>query len=195
MTHDTILAAARRRFLQWGYSGTSISALADDLGLTKAALYYHFADKEALFVAVVHQYLDEVAADLGPLRSVFDAGDPSALEALSAVFLRRHESSAQIQQLTFQESRHLTPPVRQELSRVYHEKLVSPVSALLDVAVGRGWIRGPLPGEPATIWIYFGLMTAFLQPGHTPPEGTVSAFVSVFRGALAPLSPSVRSPL
>lgn len=180
------MAAARRRFLQWGYSGTSIAALSEDLGLTKAALYYHFADKAALFVAVVHQYLDEVAADLAPLSASFHRGDPGALEALSAVFLGRHESSAQIQQLTFQESRHLSDPVRQELSRVYHERLVTPVSAFLDVAVGHGWIRGPLPGEPATIWVYFGLMTAFLQPGHGDPGATSSAFVSLFRGALAP---------
>jgi AcrR family transcriptional regulator len=51
-----ILAAAVDLFARHGYAGTSIRELADRLGMTKAALYYHFPSKEAL--------LDELTAPL-----------------------------------------------------------------------------------------------------------------------------------
>lgn len=186
----TILHAARRRFLQWGYSGTSTATLADDLGITKAALYYHWADKEALFIAVVQDYLAEVAADLGPLPRFFEAaGAVEALGSLATVFLSRHETSAQMQQLTFQESRHLSPEGKATLSRAYHASMVKPVASLLERATDRGWIRKALPDEPATIWIFLGLMTAFLQPGHDnsqehspSPDAFVRLFLNTLKG-------------
>lgn len=48
-----IVEAARRAFLDQGYSATSMSAIADELGGSKATLWSHFASKEELFIAVV----------------------------------------------------------------------------------------------------------------------------------------------
>lgn len=189
----TILQAARRRFLQWGYSGTSTASLAEDLGITKAALYYHWADKEALFLAVVEDYLAEVSADLAALPPVFQKGDAvESLGALAKVFLSRHETSAQMQQLTFQESRHLSEESRRTLSRVYHASMVQPVARLLDDAAVRGWIRKTASDEPAAIWVFLGLMTAFLKPGHegsaespTSPDAFVRLFLNTLKGDTA----------
>jgi AcrR family transcriptional regulator len=185
-----ILQAARRRFLQWGYSGTSTAQLAEDLGITKAALYYHFPDKEALFLAVVREYLAEVAGELAGQSPLFDEGDrEAALGALAQVFLSRNETSAQIQQLSFQESRHLSAEGQRELSSTYHDAMVRPVSALLHRAVSRGWIRAAADDEPALIWTFLGLLTAFLKPGHEGPGTTApspQAFVRLFLGGLSP---------
>lgn len=48
-----IVETARRAFLDHGYSATSMSAIADELGGSKATLWSHFASKEELFIAVV----------------------------------------------------------------------------------------------------------------------------------------------
>jgi len=188
---QVILQAAQHRFLQWGYSGTSTAALAEDVGITKAALYYHFADKEALFLAVVSSYLTEVGSELARLAPVFEQTDGrAALEALAVVFLSRDQTSAQMQQLSFQESRHLSAAGKGTLSKTYHDSMVRPVSALLEKAVSRGWIRAPGEDEPAAIWIFLGLLTAFLKPGH---EGNLvsvpspQAFVRLFQASLCPL--------
>ena len=51
---DQILETASRLFLEQGYSATSVRNIADEVGVTEAALYYHFKDgKEALFREVV----------------------------------------------------------------------------------------------------------------------------------------------
>ncbi|HTH13861.1 MAG TPA: TetR/AcrR family transcriptional regulator [Spirochaetia bacterium] len=190
---QTILRAAQRRFLQWGYSGTSIAQLAEDLGITKAALYYHFPDKEALFLAVVQAYLGEVAAELAGLSPLFQGDDPGeALRALANLFLCRHESTTQMQQLSLQESRHLSPEGQRTLAMRFHEEMVRPVSGLLQRAVDHGWLRSAAVDEPALIWTFLGLLTAFLQPGHetSQEQGSASAFVRLLLRGLSPENPT-----
>lgn len=48
-----IVEIATRSFLERGYAATSMSAIADELGGSKATLWAHFASKEDLFTAVV----------------------------------------------------------------------------------------------------------------------------------------------
>jgi AcrR family transcriptional regulator len=48
-----ILEEARDRFLTNGFSATSMQEIADAVGMTKPALYYHFQDKHELFMAVI----------------------------------------------------------------------------------------------------------------------------------------------
>lgn len=52
-TSERILAAALRSFGSTGIDGTSLDALARDLGLTKQAILYWYPSKEALLDAVV----------------------------------------------------------------------------------------------------------------------------------------------
>jgi AcrR family transcriptional regulator len=104
------IASARGGFLRWGYAGASIAMIAGDLGVTKAALYYHFPDKEALFLAVFDEYLSGVAADLAALADRFGGGAPArdSFEALAAVFLSRGAASVAMDRLAFQESPRLS---------------------------------------------------------------------------------------
>jgi TetR/AcrR family tetracycline transcriptional repressor len=67
LTHDAVLAAARRVFAERGLDGLSMRAVAQELGVAPNALYSHVADKGALVDAL----LDDV---LGAL----DAPEPHA---------------------------------------------------------------------------------------------------------------------
>lgn len=55
-----ILDVARRLFCAQGYERTPLRAVSEALGVTKAAVYYHFKAKEDLLVAVVEPVLDRV---------------------------------------------------------------------------------------------------------------------------------------
>jgi AcrR family transcriptional regulator len=57
---DRILSAAENIFARFGYRRASMSQIAEEAGLTRQALYHHYASKEALFRSVVEQ-LHELA--------------------------------------------------------------------------------------------------------------------------------------
>ena len=54
-TKQQILEAAARLFAQKGYSATSISMIAREVGLGKSSLYTHFPSKENIFTTLIEQ--------------------------------------------------------------------------------------------------------------------------------------------
>ncbi|MGH8997170.1 MAG: TetR/AcrR family transcriptional regulator [Acidimicrobiales bacterium] len=56
-----LLGAARQLFGDQGYGATSLEEIVARAGVTKGALYHHFADKEALFKMVFEQVEREVS--------------------------------------------------------------------------------------------------------------------------------------
>jgi len=65
-TRETILAAGLRCFAREGFRRTALDRVAREAGLSRAALYLHFASKEDLFRAIVEDLhgraLDEATA-------------------------------------------------------------------------------------------------------------------------------------
>ena len=51
-----ILEAATLLFVRTGYHGTSMSAIAETVGLTKGALYAHFQGKRDLLLALILEF-------------------------------------------------------------------------------------------------------------------------------------------
>lgn len=58
-TRQEILRAALKRFANCGYAAASVQQIVGDAKVSKPTLYYYFADKAALFGALVHEAHDE----------------------------------------------------------------------------------------------------------------------------------------
>ena len=56
---ERILDVARSLFLERGFASTSMQEIADTVGMTKPALYYHFKDKQELLLAVLGREMEE----------------------------------------------------------------------------------------------------------------------------------------
>jgi AcrR family transcriptional regulator len=54
-SQNTILAAARDEFAEYGLGGARMDRIAERAGLNKRLIYYYFEDKEKLFEAVLEQ--------------------------------------------------------------------------------------------------------------------------------------------
>jgi AcrR family transcriptional regulator len=61
-TRQRILDTALDLFTKQGFDGTSLREIAEKLGVTKAALYYHFASKDDILMAL-HMRLHEFGKD------------------------------------------------------------------------------------------------------------------------------------
>lgn len=76
-TRAALLGFARTLFASTGYAETGTEDVVKQAGVTRGALYYHFADKRALFEAVVEQEAALILAAIeeaaGKAKSPLDA--------------------------------------------------------------------------------------------------------------------------
>jgi AcrR family transcriptional regulator len=79
-TRVALMEAARKLFVHCGYAATGTPDIVAAAGLTRGALYHHFADKTALFHAVAEQLAQEVADDV----ALGAAGQNHPVDALLA---------------------------------------------------------------------------------------------------------------
>ncbi|MBY0408587.1 MAG: TetR/AcrR family transcriptional regulator [Burkholderiaceae bacterium] len=61
-TRARILEAATASLAELGYAGTTMSGIADRIGVSRAALIYHYNSKNALMASVIDAIYDEMAA-------------------------------------------------------------------------------------------------------------------------------------
>ncbi|HEX2323476.1 MAG TPA: TetR/AcrR family transcriptional regulator [Streptosporangiaceae bacterium] len=64
-TRARIQHIAVELFTEHGYEGTSLREIAEHLGVTKAALYYHFKSKEDIILSLVEDYKAQMDALIG----------------------------------------------------------------------------------------------------------------------------------
>ena len=85
-TREQLIEVATELFARHGYEGTSIEAVLSAAGVSRGALYHHFAGKDVLFEAVVEAVEGRILADLA--EAVRDAPDAvSTLVAASMAWI------------------------------------------------------------------------------------------------------------
>ncbi len=63
-TADAILAAALELFVERGYHGTAVPAIAERAGVAAGTIYHHFASKEQLVNAVFRTWKERIAREV-----------------------------------------------------------------------------------------------------------------------------------
>ncbi|MBD3893874.1 TetR/AcrR family transcriptional regulator [Hydrogenophaga sp.] len=86
-TREEILGLSVPLFAKVGFDGVSMRDIAAVVGVTPAALYHHFSDKEQLCLAAVGHAFEE---KVRPLKSLLEGGEQpwDRLEAFVALFTR-----------------------------------------------------------------------------------------------------------
>ncbi len=165
---DSILAVAVELFIRHGYEATSMGLLAENLGITKSAIYHHVPSKE---------YLLRLALDraLGGLESVL--ADPLASTGPSIDRLRfvLHSAVAVLtEELPFVtlllRLRGNTPLEREALER--RRAFNRAVADLVDQAHADGAIRDDIDARTLTR-LLFGMINSIVE--WYRPDGPVDA--------------------
>lgn len=160
---ERILQEATLLFTRSGFSAISMREIASACGMTKAGLYYHFVDKEALLVALMTDYLTDMGHLIAECRAA--AGDTRGrLTAfLSAVFAQPAEKRAIIR-LASQEMPNLSPGARAAFTQLYQDQFIGALAELLSQGMQRGELRPA--NSHQLVWVLLGMMYPFFYPGH-----------------------------
>ena len=81
MTRQKILEAARRAFHKNGVAKTSLEKIAEEAGVTRGAIYWHFKDKTTLFFAMQEDVWKVIDARLE--KVLFDPQWKNPLDAIA----------------------------------------------------------------------------------------------------------------
>jgi AcrR family transcriptional regulator len=77
-TRTALVDAARRLWAERGYAAVGTPEIAAAAGVTRGAMYHQFADKAALFRAVVERVEEDITVRLGESVAAAGARDPAA---------------------------------------------------------------------------------------------------------------------
>ncbi|MBV9996220.1 MAG: TetR/AcrR family transcriptional regulator [Caulobacteraceae bacterium] len=153
-----IVAAALAVFAEKGFAAARVEDIAARAGVSKGAVYLYFADKQALFRAVVA----EVAPNLERIEALAaqHQGDfPGLVRALLPQLARTAGESrlGAVAKVVIGESRNFP-----ELARIWHDALVSRALTLAAGLIARAQARGEVrDGDPRAY--AFGLVAPLVM--------------------------------
>ena len=180
------LDEATRLFVTHGYNGISMREIAEQVGVSKAGLYYHFRDKEALFLAILSANLEDIAGIVAGARRTENHPRSRIARVLHDISARAPEQRAIIR-LASQELGNVSPEARGAFGRLYQEKFIDQIQSILMEGIASGALQ-PVDARSAT-WILLGMMYPFLHPAHdamlSPTATAIELMVTIFFDGLA----------
>jgi AcrR family transcriptional regulator len=99
---ELILAAATRRFAEYGFEATTVRQIADDVNILSGSLYHHFATKEEILEEIVRDAVIQTRDDAQRIAALpLDA--EQRLVALIMIELNRLTASQEVYAIVFNE--------------------------------------------------------------------------------------------
>lgn len=193
-TRGALVRAARELFAQDGYAATGREAIVERAGVTRGALYHHFADKEALFRAVFEELEGGVMATVAEAAMVVEGDDPLGQLRVGSLAYLDIALDPAVQRICLLDAPSvLSPAARQEVLDAYAVGLVREV---LQVAMDARAVRRQ-PLEPLTHVLLAALHEAALYVAratdHVAARAEVGATVEhLLDGLRSPDGPPAR---
>jgi AcrR family transcriptional regulator len=178
-----IVEAAGRLFGERGYDGTRLDAVAAAAGVTKPVLYRHFADKTALYLALLERHREDLGSFAGAIPA--EGSLDERLRAVLEVWLDYVEAHDYAWRMLFRDTG------GGEEVRDFRVDVHARARAVL-VALIRRLALAPVPErelEPLAELLSMGMASLVLWWIETPGverEAVLDAIARVWAGVLAP---------
>ena len=140
-TREALIASARPLFAAAGFADVALETIVRAAGVTRGALYHHFADKTELFAAVFERVEGEVATQMGEAIAAANETDPVEVMRLGAGFWLDACSNPEIQRIV-----------------------------LVDAPAVLGWARWTEIGNRYNTGLVRELLTNAVETGRIPPQ-------------------------
>lgn len=164
--HDKVLRAALDLFAERGIDATSMDAIAQASGVSKATIYNHWTDKEQLLMEVM-----ELIHGLNREPEDFDSGD--ICKDLTAVLTRRPPDEFDAVRSRLMPAMIAYSAVHTEFGMAWRRRVMEPPRTSIQQILKRGIQRGQLPRDldiEASISLLLGpvLYTHIFQKDRLP---------------------------
>jgi AcrR family transcriptional regulator len=133
---DDLVTVAARMFRERGYRATRLDEVADELGVTRAALYYYFDTKQALLQEICGRTPHAPERALQEVQAIPDATE--RLVAFAREFARNTASDGA--RVFFRDGKELHPDFRQELRERGH-RITRGVEEIMEAGIACGHFR------------------------------------------------------
>jgi AcrR family transcriptional regulator len=164
-TRQRIQSVALELFAEQGYEKTSLREIAERLGVTKAALYYHFKSKEDIVSSLVEDYFGQIDALIE-----WGSGQPRTAEARGAVLSRYFgivEEASEVFRMLHQNQAALSSLASaKQRSEVFRERMDGLVGILTEPDAP---LAGQIRAGVALASVSFGC-TFFAERARKPAE-------------------------
>jgi AcrR family transcriptional regulator len=181
---ESILDAAEARFASKGFDATTIKQIAGDAKVNSALLYYYFADKEALYAAVVLRLITRMAAEMGGVL----ATATSPVDAIEG-FARHHSAMLEgnphfrkivARELIDHDAKHAQDAIR-HLAATTFKRLQAAIAAGQQASIFRadldaGFVAISLVSQTTYFHVARPAVELLLGDGKPLPAATVEAF-------------------
>ena len=181
ITVNKILEVSQRLFLEKGYDNTKIQDIADELGMTKGAIYHHFESKEE----IMNKLGESMFIHNNPFETVKKRKDLDGLEKMKLV-IQLHQSDEQMVELTNQALPLLeNPQILAKMFESNYQNLLPYWLELIKEGQEDGSIKTDQPKELAELLILTDLwMIPTLFPGNADDIKNRYKFVTVMLGKM-----------
>ena len=181
ITVEKILEVSQRLFLEKGYDNTKIQDIADELGMTKGAIYHHFKSKEEIMDVLG----DTMFVNNNPFEIVKKRNDLNGLEKMKYV-INLNQSNEQMIELTNQALPLLeNPQILAKMFESNYQYLLPYWLELIEEGQKDGSIKTDQPKELAELLILTDLwMVPSLFPGDVKDIKNRYKFVTIMLGKM-----------
>ncbi len=181
VTVGKILEVSKRLFLEKGYDNTKIQDIADELGMTKGAIYHHFESKEE----IMNKLGETMFIHNNPFEIVKKRNDLNGLEKMKLA-IKLNQSNEQMVELTNQALPLLeNPQILAKMFESNYQNLLPYWLELIQEGQEDGSIKTDQPKELAELFILTDLwMIPSLFPGNVDDIKNRYKFVTVMLGKM-----------
>lgn len=181
VTVGKILEVSKRLFLEKGYDNTKIQDIADELGMTKGAIYHHFESKEE----IMNKLGETMFIHNNPFEIVKKRNDLNGLEKMKLA-IKLNQSNEQMVELTNQALPLLeNPQILAKMFESNYQNLLPYWLELIQEGQEDGSIKTDQPKELAELFILTDLwMIPSLFPGNADDIKNRYKFVTVMLGKM-----------
>ncbi len=162
LTVSSILEAARTLFLDKNYADVTITDIAAAAGVSKGALYHHFASKEDIYLQMMHHFLREIQTVTQGTTDTSTGTCRERLRQSLVSFLQMPDELLNVLRLVRRDINIFTDPMRHDLIAAYQIAVPEQVERIIRSGIENGEIK-PIDARLLS-WELVALVEVALRP-------------------------------